>query len=167
MVFSVDAETEAMRLCSEFTYADVRKYGVNLNGEESEMSEGIDCTPTQPERITWLPATGLQQKAVLYPLLAFAWYIEDRDDAGFAKYKRVKRRSREVVWPWLGFGCIHTDYGNMCFLMSANRGYIEERQVFLTSDIYIETDDKGVTTYRLPRAAPFGSMYLASPALII
>ncbi len=164
-MFSVDAETEAMRLCSEFTYADVRKYGVHLKGEESEMPEGIDCTPTQPERIP--PVTGLQQKAVLYPLLAFAWYIEDRDDAGFAKYKRVKRRSREVVWPWLGFGCIHTNYGNMCFLEFANRGYIEEWQVFLSVDIYIETTDKGVTTYRLPRVAPFGSMYLASPALII
>jgi len=167
MMFSVDAETETMRLCREFTYADVRKYGVNLKGEESEMSEGIDCTPTQPERITWLPVTGLQQKAVVYPLLAFAWYIEDRDDTGFAMYKRVKRRSREVVLPWLGFGCKHTDYGNTCFLLFANRGYIEEGQVFLSVDIYIETTDKSVNAYGSPRAAPFGSMYLASPALII
>ena len=166
MIFSVDAETETMRLCIEFTYADVQKYSVNLNGEESEMSEEIDCTPTQRKQITWLPVTGLQQKAVLYPLLAFAWYIEDRDDAGFAMYKRVKRR-RVVVQPWLGFGCEHTDYGNTCFLLFANRGYIEEGQVFLTSDIYIETTDKSVNAYGLPRASPFGSMYLASPALII
>jgi len=167
MIFSVDAKTEAMRLCGKFTYAVVQKYGVNLKGEKSEMFEGIDCTPPQRERITRLPATGLQQKAVLYSLLAFAWYIEDRDDVFFAEYKVVQRGSGEVVLPWLGFGCKHTNYGNICILGSANRGYIEDRRVFLTSDIYIKTDDKEVTTYRLPRAAPFGCMYLASPAPII